>query len=235
MSFNIIFAHLFIKDQTLWKHPQNVSLYIADVSVVLIKSCIIIFFTVFSSCEGRINAEREIKRFVRPFGKVINDVSSAINKAVFRPQKHYHYVRANSFAQLAVANGRIGHTTLAAALPHREALNRRIIVYYPPTGRIIRLKVKDIGPWNTRDQYWAENRKPQAEVEEANAIGLPIEPSNRAGISLTPQAWYKLGVRRNIAFSGNFTGIVGWRFINSDRPPPNGNLPHTRATDFRFR
>ena len=145
-----------------------------------------------SQCEARINVEREIKRFVRPFGKVINDISSSVDKAIFRPQKRYNYVKANSLLQFNVARGRLGHTTLAAALPHRIALNRRIMVYYPPTGRVIRLQVKDIGPWNTRDRYWTENRKPLAEVEETNSIGIPIDKSSRAGISLSPQAWYKL-------------------------------------------
>ena len=36
-----------------------------------------------SQCEARINVEREIKRFVRPFGKVINDISSSVDKAIF--------------------------------------------------------------------------------------------------------------------------------------------------------
>ena len=182
-----------------------------------------------SQCEARINVEREIKRFVRPFGKVINDIKSSVDKAIFRPQKRYNYVKANSLLQFNVARGRLGHTTLAAALPHRIALNRRIMVYYPPTGRVIRLQVKDIGPWNTRDRYWTENRKPLAEVEETNSIGIAIDKSSRAGISLSPQAWYKLGVRRDIAFGGEFTGTVGWRFINADRPPPDGNLPHAKG------
>ena len=189
---------------------------------------IFMFILVFNKTEGRINAEREIKRFVRPFGKVIDDVTKAVDKAVFRPQKHYHFVRANSFAQVNIASGRIGYTRLAAALPHRAALNKRIIVYYPPTGRVIRLKVKDIGPWNTRDQYWLKERRPLAETEETNSIGVPINPFMRAGISLTPQAWYKLGVRRDVAYTGEFAGVVGWRFINSDRLAPNGNPPHVR-------
>ena len=209
------------------------SQYAADVITVISKLSFLLII-MCSQCEGRINAEREIKRFVRPFGKVVNEVTAAIDKAVFRPQKHYHFVKANSFSQLNVAKGRIGKTTLAAALPHREALNRRIMVYYPPTGRVIRLQVKDVGPWNTRDKYWTEERKPLAEVEETNSIGIPIENSLRAGISLTPQAWYKLGVRRDVAFTNNFTGIVGWRFINSDRSAPNGNPPHTKTSVFNI-
>ena len=209
------------------------SQYTADVITVISKLSFLLII-ICSQCEGRINAEREIKRFVRPFGKVINEVTAAIDKAVFRPQKRYHFVKANSFAQLNIAKGRIGRTTLAAALPHRAALNRRIMVYYPPTGRVIRLQVKDIGPWNTRDKYWTKERKPLAEVEETNSIGIPIENSLRAGISLTPQAWYKLGVRRDIAFTNNFTGIVGWRFINSDQVAPNGNLPHTKTSVFNI-
>ena len=201
---------------------------------MLLRFLFLLFIIILSKYECRINAEREIKRFVRPFGKVINDVTSAIDKAVFRPQKHYHFVKANSFAQTNVAKGRVGHTSLAAALPHRAALNRRILVYYPPTGRVIRLSVKDIGPWNIRDKYWTEERRPLAEVEETNSIGIPIEYSKRAGISLTPQAWYKLGVRRDLAFTGGFTGVVGWRFINADRPAPNGNLAHSENSVFNL-
>lgn len=214
--------------------PHNVSSYTTDV-IIVISNLIFLFIIVFSQCEGRINAEREIKRFVRPFGKVVNDVTSAVNRAVFRPQKHYHFVKANSFAQLNIAKGRIGRTTLAAALPHRAALNRRILVYYPPTGRVIRLQVKDVGPWNTRDNYWANERKPLAEVEETNSIGIPIHHSLRAGISLTPQAWYKLGVRRDVAFTNNFTGIIGWRFIHSDQDILRGKLPHSENNVFKLR
>ena len=208
------------------------SLQVADVIAVRIVLPIFLFIAVFNHSEGRINAEREIKRFVRPFGKVINDVTKAVDKAVLRPQKQYHFVRANSFAQVNVGGGRLGHTDLAAALPHRSALNRRIMVYYPPTGRVIRLRVKDIGPWNPRDQYWIKERKPRAETEETNSIGIPINYSMRAGISLTPQAWYRLGVRRDVAYTGDFIGIVGWRFINSDRMAPNGNLPHNKSPKY---
>lgn len=185
-----------------------------------------------TNLKARINAERELKRISRPFGKVVHDVVESVDRAIFKPQKNYNYVRANSFAQINLARGRMGHTQLAAALPDRSALNRRIIVYYPPTGRVIRLRVRDIGPWNSRDPYWMKNRKPLAETEESNSVGVPVPHHLRAGLSLTPQAWYKLGIRRDIAFTGDFNGVVGWRFIQSDRPAPGSTLPE-RETPFR--
>ena len=58
------------------------SQYTADVITVISKLSFLLII-MSSQCEGRINAEREIKRFVRPFGKVINEVTAAIDKAVF--------------------------------------------------------------------------------------------------------------------------------------------------------
>lgn len=196
-----------------------------------LQKLIILLLFLHTISYSRINGERELKRLSRPFGKVLKDVSKGVNDLIFNPNKRLNYVKANSFSQINVAKGRMGHTQLGAALPHRAALNRRILVYYPPTGKVVRVQVRDVGPWNSRDSYWSENRRPLAETEESNSVGLPIPYHSRAGISLTPQTWYKLGVRRDVAFTGDFNGIVGWKFVNLKRSAPMGNFPTNETED----
>lgn len=170
-----------------------------------------LFFSLTGSGFARVNAEREIKRIVRPFGYVATEVKKGVQRAFINPEKNYNYVRGNTFSQTHLARGRIGRTELGAALPHRKILGQFIKVYYPPTGKSIRLKVKDVGPYFSQDNYWESQRRPYVETVRETPLGEPIH--DRAAISLTPQAWYKLGVRRNLAFTGGFQGVVGWRVL----------------------
>ena len=148
---------------------------------------------------------------MRPIGHVLHEMKKSAKDLVARPKRHFHYVKADTFREVRVASGRLQNTELAAALPHRAALGQWVKIYYPPTGRVVRCKVRDIGPWFVRDSYWEGRRRPMAEHTQTTLRGHPI--SYRSGISLTPQVWYKLGIHRELAFSKGFKGVVGWRFL----------------------
>lgn len=161
---------------------------------------------------ARVNFEQEAKKVLRPFGKVLQEGKEKFQSVFVTPSKHLNYVRGNSFSQIHVSRGRLGRTQLGAALPDKSAVGRTIKVYYPPTGRSVRVRVRDTGPYFVRDPYWKYQRRPYAETQPSTWIGQPIP--DRSAISLSPQVWYKLGVRRNLAFSGAFQGVVGWRFLD---------------------
>jgi hypothetical protein len=160
---------------------------------------------------GYFNLERETKNLLRPLGHVLHELKVSIKDVVARPKHHFHYVKADTLREISVARGQLQNTELAAALPDRSALDQWIKVYYPPTGRVVRCRVRDIGPWFVRDSYWKGRRRPLAEASQTTVRGHPI--SYRSGISLTPQVWYKLGIHRELAFSKGFKGVVGWRFF----------------------
>lgn len=161
---------------------------------------------------GHINLEREAKNFLRPFGHAYNDLNKSISKAFSKPSRRMHYTHADTLWDSAVARGNVFQTEMAAALPDRSALDRKIQIYYPPTGRVVRCTIRDIGPWFVRDSYWSEERRPRAYSSRENLSGQII--TYPSGISLSPQVWYRLGVRRDVAFKRGHRAMVGWRFVD---------------------
>ena len=149
---------------------------------------------------------------MRPVGHVHDDLKEGFQKAFSRPSRRLHYVNADTLWDSAVGPGKIYRTEMAAALPDRSALNRRILVYYPPTGRVTRCKVRDIGPWHVRDPYWKMKKRPRAYSYPENPAGMKI--TYPSGISLSPQVWYRLGIRRDLAFKRGHRAMVGWRFVD---------------------
>ncbi|MBT3783417.1 hypothetical protein HOF92_00495 [bacterium] len=145
-------------------------------------------------------------------GQILDGFKEGATNAFARPSRRLHYVLAETLWDNRVSRGKIYRTEMAAALPDRSALNRTIMVYYPPTGRVIRCKVRDIGPWHVGDAYWKEQRKPRS-------LSYPVDPTGQritfpSGISLSPQVWYRLGIRRDIAFRRGHQGTIGWRFVD---------------------
>ena len=161
---------------------------------------------------GHVNLEREVKNLIRPVGHVYDDLRESLGRAFSKPSRRMHYVQADTLWDSSVARGNIFRTEMAASLPDRSALDRKIQVYYPPTGRITRCTVRDIGPWFVRDPYWSEQRRPRAHSNPENLAGQKI--TYPSGISLTPQVWYRLGIRRDIAFKRGHQATVGWRFLD---------------------
>jgi hypothetical protein len=107
----------------------------------------------------------------------------------------------------------IGYTRYEVALPHRELKERggfRVIITRKK-GRI-NAPVKEVGPWNLRDNYWQSRKKrdmwdnlkrckPEAEAAYFNNYNrgedqFGREVRNPAGVDLTPRAAKRLGLKR---------------------------------------
>lgn len=101
-------------------------------------------------------------------------------------------------------------STVAAALPDRSALRRRLRVHYK--GRTLDMPVIDLGPWNIRDPYWQTGSKPRAQTahETGGRDDMGRRPSNPAGIDLSWAAWKQLG----IASPSNHSDWVEWEWID---------------------
>ena len=111
-----------------------------------------------------------------------------------------------------------GYTRYEVALPHRNlkdgylaGKNARKVTITRKRGRI-RAPVKEVGPWNIRDNYWQSRRKrdmwddlkrckPEAEAayfdnynHGKDQFGRKV--LNPAGVDLTPRAAKRLGLRK---------------------------------------
>ncbi len=109
---------------------------------------------------------------------------------------------------LATREGLVGEKTatgheiqegdIFVALPDRSALNKEVEVLHE--GNKITAPVWDVGPWNTKDPYWQNNNRPQAE----SGIDMRGRETNGAGIDLSNGAFRALGLTDN--------DRVYWRF-----------------------
>lgn len=96
---------------------------------------------------------------------------------------------------------RITPQSLFVALPSTTALRHMVIVRYPTTGRVVRVPVWDVGPWNEHDDaYVFGGKRPQAESGK-DRWG---RKTNGAGIDLSDAVAAALGF-------GDI-GIVEWQF-----------------------
>jgi hypothetical protein len=111
----------------------------------------------------------------------------------------------------------IGHTRYEVALPHRT-LKRKFLngnvrrVSIRRDDHRTRAPVKEVGPWNIRDNYWRSRRyrdmwkdlprcKPEAEAAYFNNYNRGRDQFGRkvlnpAGVDLTPRVARRLGLRR---------------------------------------
>jgi hypothetical protein len=112
-----------------------------------------------------------------------------------------------------------GFTRYEVALPHRDLKDRfvkgrgaRRVIITHKRGRI-KAPVKEVGPWNIRDNYWSSRRKrdmwdnlrrckPEAEAASFDNYHhgedqFGREVLNPAGVDLTPRAARRLGLRKN--------------------------------------
>ena len=106
-----------------------------------------------------------------------------------------------------------GYTKFEAALPHKSLkFGSRPTVPIIRGNRSIRPRIKEVGPWNTRDNYWRTGKDrtmwkglprcvPQAKAayyrnhnRGRDEYGRKV--SNPAGVDLTPRAAKRLGLQR---------------------------------------
>jgi hypothetical protein len=106
-----------------------------------------------------------------------------------------------------------GYTRFEAALPHRELkFGDRPEVPIKRGKRTVRPRIKEVGPWNTYDNYWRSGKKrdmwrnlprckPKAEAAYFREYNkgkdeFGREVLNPAGVDLTPAAARKLGLAK---------------------------------------
>jgi len=108
-----------------------------------------------------------------------------------------------------------GYTRREVALPHRKLKIRggyRVRIRAEDSRKRAWAKVKEVGPWNTRDNWWARHKnrdmwrslrrgKPEAQAAYFNnfnrgrdAFGRKVQ--NPAGVDLTPRVARDVGLRR---------------------------------------
>ena len=95
----------------------------------------------------------------------------------------------------------IQETDIFVALPSRQGLNKTVQLYNPVNDLSLIAPVRDVGPWNTKDPYWATNSRPQAE----SGTDLYGRRTNGAGIDLSNEATRRLGFKNS--------AWVIWRFV----------------------
>jgi hypothetical protein len=161
--------------------------------------------------------------------------SAALNYRVFATRE--------GLAGGTTANGHvIAERDHFVALPSRRALSPRDTSDYSvkvcaPNGRCAFAPVWDVGPWNTRDDYWnpSDQRQewqdlpqglPQAQAAHADGYNggrdqYGREPSNPAGIDLGDGLfWDALGLTDNswVTVDYLWTGSVRLSLVSSDDP-----------------
>lgn len=99
----------------------------------------------------------------------------------------------------------ITNSEMSVALPFRFPNDERpqIDVVNKRTGKRVTCDIRDIGPWNINDPYWATGNRPQAE----SGTDLTGRETNKAGIDLSPAAAAAIGL----------SGLepVDWAFADS--------------------
>jgi hypothetical protein len=107
----------------------------------------------------------------------------------------------------------IGYTRYEVALPHKKLkFDGGFRVRLRRGGHHARARVKEVGPWNTRDNYWQSRRyrdmwddlprcKPEAQAAYFNNYNRGRDQFGRkvlnpAGVDLTPRVARRLGLRK---------------------------------------
>ncbi|PCJ18185.1 MAG: hypothetical protein COB02_11390 [Candidatus Cloacimonadota bacterium] len=194
---------------------------------------IFVFILSITYTFSHVHIIREAKRILRPFGHVLGHIKTDFQKPFKRRFEHMHYVYAQTLYQSSISKGRIGRSELAVALPDPSALGKVVKIFYPRTHRVVKARVKEIGPWFTRNPYWLHKEDPRAETSRVNDIGEKI--TYPAGILLSPAVWRRLGVSPKFLKTKNVQDEIGWAF---EKPLPQKKIrTHSRArthTKYRF-
>lgn len=98
---------------------------------------------------------------------------------------------------------------LGVALPFHFP-GKRPKVWVWANGKSVLCEIVDVGPWNTHDQYWLSDSRPQSE----SGVDTTGRHTNHAGIDLTPAAAKALGI--------DGKGVVDWEFVTADTPWQTG-------------
>jgi hypothetical protein len=112
-----------------------------------------------------------------------------------------------------------GSHTIGYSLPARIEARPPARIRSPKTGRIVSsVPLLDVGPWNTKDPYWATGARPQAE----SGTDLSGRHTNHAGIDITPACWAALGYTGNL---NEIKDVVDWDFESHFTAPVAPSVP----------
>lgn len=168
------------------------------------------FIIAISTSFCHVHIIRESKRMLRPIGHVLGHIKTDFQKPFKRRFEHMNYVYAETLYQSSVSKGKIGRKELAVALPDPSALGKVVKIFYPRTHRVVKARVKEIGPWFTRNPYWLKKTDPRAELSRVNDIGERI--TYPAGIAISKEVWRRLGVSPAFLRNKNVHDEIGWAF-----------------------
>ena len=122
---------------------------------------------------------------------------------------HVEATREGLVGKITASGLKIKPKSIFAALPHRNALGKTIVVRYG--SKSIQCKIEDVGPWSTKDDYWKDGNRPLSESGK-RVPDFYMEkygkPKNESGIDLSDGLWDALGIKRGIGVTK-----VSWRFI----------------------
>jgi len=144
------------------------------------------------------------------WGQEVQDASTEGSTEIVRASSGSRALRCKVFATQY-----IGYTRYEAALPHRRlkfGSQPRVRIRRASGGRAVRPRIKEVGPWNTYDNYWATGRhrtmwknlprcKPEAQAAYYNNYNNGKDEFGRkvlnpAGVDLTPAVARGMGLKK---------------------------------------
>ena len=134
------------------------------------------------------------------------------------PRHVFSNVKATVFNDAQLAYGPRPADTVGASLPARFEKPSKLWIRNRANGLNTIAETIDIGPWNTNDPYWEQDKRPQAE----SGIDKQGRRTNRAGMDLYPETARRLGIPFVIS-GGKVTAgeaQVDWGFADEMPTPP---------------
>ncbi len=144
------------------------------------------------------------------WGQEVRDASTESSAEVVRTRSGSRDLRCKVFATQY-----IGYTRYEAALPHRALkFNSRpkVGIRRVAGGKVVRPRIKEVGPWNTYDNFWASKKqrtmwknlprcKPEAQAAYYHNYNNGKDEYGRkvlnpAGVDLTPAVARGMGLRK---------------------------------------
>lgn len=144
------------------------------------------------------------------WGQEVQDASTGSFAEVVRTSSGSRALRCKVFATQY-----IGYTRYEAALPHRRlkfGTQPRVQIRRVNGARVVRPRIKEVGPWNTYDNYWRARKyrtmwenlprcKPEAQAAYYNNYNNGKDEygrkvTNPAGVDLTPAVARGMGLRK---------------------------------------
>ncbi len=130
------------------------------------------------------------------WGQEVQDATTESSAEVVRTSSRSSALRCKVFATQY-----IGYTRYEAALPHRAlkfGSRPRVQIRRVAGGNVVRPRIKEVGPWNTYDNYWASGKNRTMWKTSPDASPRPRPPTtattttvrtSTAGRSSTPPGW----------------------------------------------